>query len=1050
MIQERPPYPEIADELIDASNLSMDQLLMWVGQKLRPDSPVYNFSILTVIPQTIDVQCFRAAFQTLVNSSDAMRMVIEETAGVPNYRITQPEPYDLPLLDFSKESDPESRLRNWVTNRTHCVFDFNKRLFDSALIQLASNQFAWFLNQHHVISDGLSGAILRNHISELYGQSVAGTIPDQIELPRFTDHIEQDRARRSSEKFREIETYWTRKLTNLPEEPSFHGGFSSKHDLDAAVFTQELTQSQHLKEFATNEGISSNSIDKNLLLIFATLLASCIHRYGSNKTIVIGIPYHGRRHPDSKKTIGLLFQVLPLRLTIEKDDTFVSLMKKIDTELAETLRHSPYAAPSLANSYDVLLNYHVSSLFQFQGVQVQRQWIDLGYCQKSLMMNISDFNRSGKFTLSVQMQSAVFTPEQQRLFPQHFLQLLYRFLENPNQSIHYANFLTPEENICLQTTWNETAVPRRQEQCLHHLFEAQAEVTPNAVAVKAGSRQLTYEELNQRSNNLAHHLIQCGVGPESLVGICVERSLEMMIGLLGILKAGAGYVPLDPSYPPDRLEYIASDANISFLITQTNLLDRLPSTEAPVIDLELASDPLLGGPFPNPNSPARGDNVAYVMYTSGSTGIPKGVVVLHRGVCNYLLWRLSYFPLTQDDRVLQKTSFGFVDSIWELFEPLMVGAQLIMAEPDRHNDPAYLVQFINDQQITAADLIPSMLQMVLEVPNVEQCHTLRRVTTGSETVTHDLQTRFFKRLQADLYNLYGPTEASIASTCWKCEPANENQIVPIGRPIANTQIYLLDQYLQPVPSGLPGEIHIGGIGLARGYLNKPELTAEKFIAHPFGNEPEARLYKTGDLARYLPDGNLDFLGRADNQVKIRGYRIELGEIEAVLDDNENIQKSLVVVREDEPGIKRLVAYLVSDPKNVLDANQIQSFLRQKLPDYMVPSAYVALDQLPTTPNGKTDRRALPAPDAIALTTSNDSYLAPNTTVQKALAETWQDVFKVDQIGLNDDFFKLGGHSLLAFSIISRLRKNHGLNLSFSSLFFYPTIAELAKHIQTQQ
>ncbi len=516
-------------------------------------------------------------------------------------------------------------------------------------------------------------------------------------------------------------------------------------------------------------------------------------------------------------------------------------------------------------------------------------------------------------------------------------------------------------------------------------------------------------------------------------------------------RPNACAVPIQTLISPAKIESIDAEVHVrkqsrhktGFFIS---LLSCLPPTQARIIDLEADWRRILEEQLQNPIEMAQGHHVSYVMYTSGSTGTPKGVVVLHRGVCNYLLWRKSYFPLNATDRVLQKTSFSFVDSVWELFEPLMVGAQLIMAEPGRHYDPAYLVNFIIEQKITAVDFIPSLLQLFLEEPNVAQCTTIRRVTTGSETVTMDLQSEFFANFQAGLYNLYGPTEASIASTCWTCRPDDDKRSVPIGRPIDNTQIYLLDKKLQPVPSGLPGEVHIGGLGLARGYLNRPELTAEKFISNPFSDDPEARLYKTGDLACYLPDGNLKFLGRADHQVKIRGYRIELGEIEAFLRQHSAVQKAVAMVREDRPNDKRLVVYVVPDAKQDIKVGHLRHYLKQKLPDYMVPSAFISLDALPMTPNGKVDRGVLPMPDATRPELPK-FFVAPEGPIEERLAEMWQEVLGLNKVGVHDDFFELGGHSLIAARLFSKIERAFGRQLPLATLFHAPTIAQISTIIE---
>lgn len=463
--------------------------------------------------------------------------------------------------------------------------------------------------------------------------------------------------------------------------------------------------------------------------------------------------------------------------------------------------------------------------------------------------------------------------------------------------------------------------------CIHQMFEAQVSVTPDAIAVVFENKQLTYRQLNQRANQLAHHLRTLGVGPEVLVGICMERSLEIVVGLLGILKAGGAYVPLDPAYPKERLAFIVSDTQTRVMLTQEKFVLSLPSHEAQVVCLDSEWELIAHNSQENPVCEATADNLGYVIYTSGSTGQPKGVMIPHRGICNQLYWRQTTFGLSDRDKVLQTISFSFDPSVWQIFWPLSFGAQLIMARPGGHQDIGYLVKMIADSQITVIALVPSMLRVLLEEDLIENCKCLRHITCGGEALPVELIERFFARLNLDnvLHNCYGPTEASIDATFFRCHKGIDHTIAPIGRPITNAQIYILDEDLQPVPVGEPGELHIGGVGLARGYLNRPELTAQKFI-----DTKSSRLYKTGDLARYLPDGNIEFLGRIDDQVKIRGFRIELGEIEGVLSQHPALKQTLVMAREDVPGDKRLVAYIIANPEQVPPSiSDLRHFLLDK-------------------------------------------------------------------------------------------------------------------------
>jgi len=625
------------------------------------------------------------------------------------------------------------------------------------------------------------------------------------------------------------------------------------------------------------------------------------------------------------------------------------------------------------------------------------------------------------------------------------------------------NSQTPEykQNIPLNTLthiigtqvleeWNDTQVVE-QYLCIHQMFEIQVERSPQAIAVVFEDIQLTYQQLNKRANQLAHYLRTLGVGPEVFVGICLERSLEMIVGILGILKAGGAYVPLDPAYPPERLGFILSDTQASVLLTQEKLVNNLPPHQAQVVCLDSNWQGNTENNQENPVNQTTGDNLIYVIYTSGSTGQPKGVMIPHRGICNQLYWRQTNFKLTPADKVLLTISFSFDPSVWQIFWPLCFGGQLILARPGGHQDTAYLVKVITEQQISVLALVPSILRVLLEEKGIENCQFLRHITCGGEALPSELIEHFFAQLNLDnvFHNCYGPTEASIDATFWTCQRGTNYSIAPIGRPITNAEIYILDENLQPVPVGESGELHIGGIGLARGYLNRPELTTEKFIFHPFSSEVGARLYKTGDLARFLPDGNIEFLGRIDYQVKIRGFRIELGEIEAILGQHPSLTQTLVIAREDVPGDKQLVAYIVANPEQIPSQVELRRFLQGRLPEYMVPASFVFLDTLPLNPNGKIDRHALPAPHTSDLGLSTN-FVPPQNATEEVLANIWVKVLRLEQVGIHDNFFELGGHSLLATQVMSRVRKAFQIEMPLQILFENPTIASLAQAIaQTQ-
>ncbi|MFM7447963.1 MAG: non-ribosomal peptide synthetase [Leptolyngbyaceae cyanobacterium] len=581
---------------------------------------------------------------------------------------------------------------------------------------------------------------------------------------------------------------------------------------------------------------------------------------------------------------------------------------------------------------------------------------------------------------------------------------------------------------------------------VHHYFEEQVKLTPDAVAVVFGDQKLTYQQLNQRANRLGNHLSSLGVSPEVLVGIYIDRSLEMIVGLLGIMKAGGAYVPLDSTYPSERTAFILKDTQVKLILTLQKFKERLPLSQADVICLDSDWDTIAQYSPANLSCNISTDNLMYVIYTSGSTGKPKGVMITHRGICNQLHWRQATFPLSPHDRVLQNISFSFDPSVWQIFWPLTCGAQLVLPKPAGHQDIRYLVELIAQQQITVIALVPSMLRVLLEQENLGQCTYLKHIFCGGEALSLDLQQRFFERIQSGtlLHNVYGPTEASIDATFWTCTPTINSSIAPIGHAITNAEVYVLDDQLKPALYGEAGELYIGGMGLARGYLNRPELTAERFVPFSYGLQGDTRLYKTGDLVKYLPDGSLEFLGRIDHQVKIRGFRIELGEIETALNQHSAIKQAIVTAYEYSPGDKRLIAYWVAaNGAEATTPHELRQFLQQTLPSYMIPAAFVQLEALPLMPNGKVDRRALPEPDQTRLE-SRVAFAAPRNELEIELTEIWEKVLNIHPIGIHDNFLELGGNSLLGLQIFAQIEEKFDKKIPLATLFQEGTIHKLSR------
>ncbi|RYE53122.1 MAG: amino acid adenylation domain-containing protein, partial [Sphingobacteriales bacterium] len=657
---------------------------------------------------------------------------------------------------------------------------------------------------------------------------------------------------------------------------------------------------------------------------------------------------------------------------------------------------------------------------------------------------------------SIEYSTDLFDRSTIERFKAHLIELSRAVLASPTKQLCEVEFLTVEEKHQLVVEWNNTAAPYPKDKCIQELFEEQVNNNPNAVAVIFEDKELTYGELNQRANQLAHYLIQeRSVKPDTLVGICVERSLEMVVGILGILKAGGAYVPLDPDYPQARLRYMLEDAKLTTVITQTYLRGKtqLSDTCSVYIDDADVQSELLNQPIDNVLPIEMGltsDHLAYVIYTSGSTGKPKGVMIEHSALENRINWMDCQYGSSASDRVLQKTPFSFDVSVWEFVWPLVSGAAIVLAKPEGHKDPIYLSELINAQKVTKVHFVPSMLSSMLVIGDLAYGNSLRQVFCSGEA----LQSPHVKKFQSSypeiqLHNLYGPTEAAIDVSYWDCAKINVDLTsVPIGRPIQNVQLFIFDGQLKPLPQGVAGELHIGGAGLARGYLNRPDLTAEKFIANPFydPSNPASseRLYKTGDLCRYLPDGNIEFLGRIDHQVKIRGFRIELGEIEDALTSYEFVKDSVVLARENISGEKQLVAYIVSD--KAFHVADLKGHIANQLPDYMIPSAFVTLKALPLTPNGKVDRKAL---ESIAVNfIESANHVTPRTKLEHQLAEIWSRILGIEfeRIGIHDNFFDLGGHSLSLLVLKFEISKNLNVNISISDLFTSNTILKISELI----
>ena len=908
---------------------------------------------------------------------------------------------------------------------------------------------------HHIVFDAWSVRVLLRELRALYDTFSSGNPSPLPELPiQYADFAQWQRSWMDGDVLQDRLAYWRQRLEGAPPvlelpidrpRPPIQ---TSRGERRSMTLSKALSRS--IKDVSQEQGATSFM---TLLAAFTTLL----HRYTGQDDVVVGSPVAGRDWAETEGLIGVFINTLVLRTDFSGDPTFRELLGRVKETAIEAYAHQDLPFEKLVEELKPGRDVNHTPLFQ-----VMFNYEDFpDRVNETSNLRIDEFepdNKVALLDLTLQIVSKdeellcifeyntdLFEEATIKRMLGHFQTLLEGIVADPEQRLSRLPLLTEGERQQLLVEWNDSRTDYPRDKCIHQLFEAQVERTPEAVAVVFEDQQLTYRELNARANRLAHYLRKLGARPETLVGICAERSMEMVVGLLGILKSGGAYVPLDPHYPKERLAFILDETRSPILLTQQRLAEALPQHRAQAVSLDTDWQIIAQEKEENPLGEVTPGNLAYVIYTSGSTGIPKGVMIPHRAVANHIFWMQAEYPLTKADRIAQITPFSFDVSVWEFFAPLLTGARLIMARPRGHQEGAYLFELIAEQNVTILQLVPSALRMLLEEKEIENCNCLRSVFCGGETLPVELQAQFFTRLAADLFNFYGPTEACIDTTAWTCKRKSNQQIIPIGRPIANTQVYLLDAHLQPVPVGIPGELYIGGEGLARGYLNRPELTAEKFIPNRFSSVPGARLYKTGDLARYLPDGNIEFLGRFDNQVKLRGFRIELGEIEAVLGQHPAVQEIVVTGREDRPGDKRLVAYVVPDQEEI-KISHLRLFLKRKLPEYMVPSVFMLLDALPLTPNGKVDRQALPAPGT-ARPELEETFVSPRTPTEEILAGIWAELLGFEQVGIHDNFLELGGHSLLATQIISRVREVLQVELALHYIFETPTVADLAKLIE---
>jgi amino acid adenylation domain-containing protein len=1040
----------------DPPPLSFAQQRMWFLDQLEPGLSIYNVSLDVCINGNLDVAALERSLNETVRRHEVLRTTFVTDGDQPVQIIAPFQPGRLPVIDLTglDASTREAQARQIADEEARTPFDLSEGpILRVRLLRLDEAEHILLICMHHIVTDGRAMSIFIRDLISLYKAFTNGEPSPLAELPiQYADYAVWQRQWLAGDLLEVELAYWKDHLqgmvsvlevpTSLPRPATrtYTGA------IESLPLSRRLTEGVKLvsKREATTQFMT-------LLACFKVLL----YRYTGQEDIIVGTPMANRNRAETENLIGLLVNTLVLRTSLSRGPSLIEVVRRVKKVVEGAQAHQNIPFEKLVEELQPERSSSHSPLFQLmfvmQDVVEEKDEVEglelsmLGVTRETAKFDLSLFaqERNGRLTIAVEYNTQLYEAAMMRRLLDHLQRIVEAMVADSSVSINAVEMLDEKERRAILQAASGLSADYPDDRCVHHMFEEQARLNPDATAIVQGQARITYEELNLRANNLALHLQRLGVGPETIVAVCAERSLDMIVGLLSILKAGGAYLPLDPNYPAERLAFILEDAGAKALLTQRRLLERFASHKGCVLCLDDFEQVALPGANPD-NARTEPENLAYLIYTSGSTGRPKGVQVQHRSLMNLIAWHQRAFEVTALDRATQLAGLAFDASVWELWPYLTAGAAIYLPDNATLAEPRRLVEWLVANGVTISFLPTPLAEAVMleswpaEVP-------LRLMLTGGDKlrrVTND-------GLPFKLINNYGPTENSVVATSSEVQTGSDQTRDPaIGKPISNVQVYLLDQHLQPVPEGIPAELVIGGESLARGYFNSPELTAEKFVPNPFNKEAGARLYRTGDLARLLSDGNIEFLGRIDHQVKIRGFRIELGEIEAALSRHPAVREAVVMAHEDAREEKRLVAYFVADAESEVTGSELRGFLKQELPDYMVPNTFVPLTRLPLTQNGKVDRRALPVPEHSAAD-SREAYLMPRDTVELELTRIWEEVLAVERIGVRDNFFSLGGHSLLAVQLMNRVQTLAGKPIPLSILFEEATIEHLAAVVRQQ-
>ncbi len=1047
--------------------LSFAQQRLWFLDQLEPGNPLYNLPAAIRLTGSLDVAALEEALNEIIRRHEVLRTTFRTVDGEPVQVITSELSLALPIVDLRSrpESEREAEAMRLAAEMAREPFDLARGpLLRAGLVKLGEEEHIALFNMHHIVSDGWSVTVFIRELVALY-EAFARQLPSPLpELPiQYLDFALWQRQWLKGKVLAEQLAYWKQQLAGsspellLPTDrprPAIQA-----HRGATYYFTFPTALTQALKELSRQCEVT---LFMTLLAAFQTLL----YRYTGQEDLCVGSPVANRNRAEIEGLIGFFINTLVLRGDLSGQPTFRELLSRVKEVTLAALAHQdlpfemlveelqPQRNRSHTPLYQVIfdLNNAPIQTLELTKLKTQLLQVETGEVHADLVLNI--IQEGDELRGKLVYNTALFDLATIKRMREHFQVLLEGIVTDPDQQISTLPLLTEAERHQLLYEWNRARVVYPKGVCLHQWFESRVESAPDNVAVVFEDQSLTYQELNARANQLARYLRRLGVGPDVLVGMYLERSLEMVIGILGILKSGGAYVPMETAYPGERLAFMLEDTAAPVLLTQQSLLAHLPEHKALVVCLDTEWEKVAQESEENLSVEMRADSLAYVIYTSGSTGKPKGVLVTHYNVVRLFEATYDWYHFTEQDVWTLFHSYAFDFSVWELWGALLYGGRLVIVPYLVSRSPDAFYGLLGREKVTVLNQTPSAFRQLIQAEERAEARSellLRLVIFGGEALELQSLKPWFDRhgdKRPQLVNMYGITETTVHVTYRPINTADLNQASGsvIGCAIPDLQIYILDRRRQPVPIGVPGEMYVGGAGVARGYLRRPELNAERFIADPFSSDPAARLYKTGDLARYLPNGDIEYLGRIDHQVKIRGFRIEVGEIEAALCRYPIVREAVVLAREDAPGEKRLVAYLTLEAGKTLNVSELRSFLQQKLPDYMIPTAFVTLDALPLTSNGKIDRKALPAPEQSRPELAR-AFVAARNPLEEMLVGVWMEVLNLEQVGIYDNFFELGGHSLLATALVSRIRGAFQVELPLATLFESPTIAALAERLE---